>query len=80
ATTVQAKPSDIYPYVGKQLLASNPSKVDDPAQVIPGSAAAEALANAPASADYGAVDAMSPDEGTAPDPDIMAKGAQGYML
>lgn len=80
AETVQAKPSDIYGYVGSQLLASGPTKVDDPAQVIPGSAAAEALANAPAEVDFSAVDAMTPAVGTAPDPAVMEKGKAAYMV
>lgn len=80
AETVQANPHDIYGYIGGQLLASEPTKVDDPAQVIPGSAAAEALANAPSDTDFSAVDAMTPEAGTAPDPAVMAKGEQGYLL
>lgn len=80
AETVQADPADIYGYVGSELLATKPTKIDDPAQVIPGSAAAEVLANAPSGADYGAVDAMTPPAGTAPDAALMEKGAQGYML
>lgn len=80
AETVQADPADIYGYIGGQLLATGPTKVDDPAQVIPGSAAAEALANAPTDTDYGAVDAMTPEAGTAPDPALMEKGKAAYMV
>jgi mono/diheme cytochrome c family protein len=80
AETVQAKPDDIYGFIGSQLLATDPTKVDDPAQVVPGSAAAEVLANAPVETDYSEVDAMTPEAGTAPDAAVMEKGAQGYLL
>jgi len=77
--TVQAPPEAVFGLVGEQLVSSKPTKVDDPAQVVPGSAAAEALANAP-SGDFGAVDAMTPPAGTAPDPAVMEKGKQAYLI
>ncbi len=58
--TVQLSPEGVFGHVAKQLLAAEPTKVDDPAQVIPGSAAAEALAAAGGEADTGAVDALTP--------------------
>jgi mono/diheme cytochrome c family protein len=76
---VQVPPTVAFEMVGSQLIASKPSKVDDPAQVIPNTPTAEKLAAGP-SADFGAVDAMTPPVGTTPDPAVMAKGQQGYML
>ena len=78
-STVQVPPTAAFEMVGGQLLASKPSKVEDPAQVIPNSPTALKLADSP-SADFGAVDAMTPAAGTAPDAAVMAKGQQGYML
>lgn len=77
--SVQVLPEDAFEMLGKQLLAAKPSKVEDPAQVIPGTASAEALASAP-EADSGSVDALTPPDGTVPDPAVMEKGKLGYML
>ena len=78
-STVQVPPTAAFELVGGQLLASKPSKVDDPAQVIPNTPSAEKLAAGP-SADYGVVDALTPAAGTAADAAILAKGEQGYLL
>ncbi|MEP4079139.1 c-type cytochrome [Haloferula sp.] len=78
-STVQVPPVATFEMVGGQLLASKPSKVEDPAQVIPNTPTAETLAGGP-SADYDAVDALTPAAGTAPDAAVMAKGEQGYLL
>ena len=76
---VQVPPHAAFEMVGRQLVASQPTKVDDPAWVVPGSAAAEALAAAP-SGDFGAVDAMTPAAGTQPDPGVMAAGQAAYAV
>lgn len=78
--TVQLDPEGVFEHVGSQLLAAQPSKVDDPAQVVPGSAAAEALATAGGEADTEGVDALTPEAGTEPDPAMMEKGKQQYMV
>jgi mono/diheme cytochrome c family protein len=77
--TVQADPEAVFDLVGKQLVASKPTGVTDPAQVVPGSPTAEKLAAAPA-ADTGGVDGLTPAAGTAPDADVMEKGKQVYMV
>lgn len=77
---VQLHPEGVFALVGKQLLGTPPAKVDDPAQVIPGSAAAEELASAGGEADTAGVDALTPPAGTAPDPAVMEKGKQQYMV
>lgn len=79
-STVQAEPTAVFDLLGQQLLGATPTPSKDPAQVVPGSPTAEALAAAPAAADFGAVDAMTPPAGTAPDPAVMEKGKQAYML
>lgn len=78
--TVQLAPEGVFDHVGRQLVAAGPSKVEDPAQVIPGSAAAEALAEAGGEADTGAVDDLTPPAGTEPDAAVMEKGKQQYMV
>ncbi|MFC7335866.1 c-type cytochrome [Haloferula chungangensis] len=78
-STVQVPPTAAFEMVGAQLIASKPSKIEDPAQVIPNTPTAEKLAGGP-SADYAAVDALTPAEGTAPDAALLAKGEQGYLL
>lgn len=78
-STVQVPPTATFGMLGSQLIASKPSKVEDPAQVIPNTPTADALAAGP-SADFGAVDAMTPAAGTEPDAAVMAMGQQGYML
>lgn len=77
---VQLPPEAVFAHLGAELLKSSPVKVEDPAQVIPGSAAAEALAAAGGELDLEAVDALTPPAGTEPDPAVMEKGAQGYLL
>jgi len=78
-STVQAPPQAVFGMLGKQLIESSPSKVDDPAQVVPGSAAAEALAAA-AGPDLEAVDALTPEEGTEPDPAVMQQGQAAFAV
>lgn len=77
---VQLHPEGVFEHLGSALVGSTPTKVDDPAQVVPGSAAAEALAAAGGEVDLEAVDALTPEAGTAPDPAVMEKGQQLYMV
>lgn len=78
--TVAADPEAIFGYVGQKLLSQSPQKVDDPAQVIPGSQAAEALAASGGDVDFAAVDALTPEKGTAPDPAVMELGKAKYAV
>ena len=81
--SVQVPPTAVFGAVGRQLVASSPVKVDKPEQVVPGSAAAEALAATAAEAppsDNASVDALTPAAGTAPDPAVMELGKQSYMV
>lgn len=78
--TVQAPPMAILDHIGETLLEAEPTKVEDPAQIIPGSEAAEELANQPTTTDFGEVDAMSPEAGTEPDAAVMEAGKAAYAL
>lgn len=78
--TVKAEPEAIFGFVGDRLLGEGPRKVEEAAQVIPGSAAAEALAEQGGEADLGAVDELTPDEGTEPDPAVMEAGQAAYAM
>ncbi|MGB6223508.1 c-type cytochrome, partial [Haloferula sp.] len=78
-SAVQVPPEVVFETLGEQLIASTPSKVDDPAQVIPNSPTSEKLAAGP-SADYAAVDNMTPPAGTAPDPAVMEEGKLAYLI
>ena len=79
-STVQLHPEGVFEHLGAQLIEAKPVKVDDPAQVVPGSAAAEALAAAGGEVDLTAVDALTPEAGTEPDPAVMEKGQQLFMV
>jgi len=76
---VQVHPHDVFTVVGKELVSSKSAAVKDPAQIIPGGIAAQAVATAPA-ADFGAVDKMSPPAGTAPDAAAMTAGQATYAI
>ncbi|GAA5483021.1 c-type cytochrome [Haloferula sargassicola] len=78
-STVKANPEAVFSLVGKQLVASKPTPSTDPAQVVPGSPTAEKLAAAPAT-DTAAVDDLTPPAGTAPDPAVMEKGKQAFLV
>jgi mono/diheme cytochrome c family protein len=64
--------------VSKQLAASKPVAVEDPAQLVPGSATAKKLAEAPA-VDTSAIDTAAADEGPV-DPAVMETGKTQYMV
>ncbi len=64
--------------VAAQLAASQPVAVEDPAQIVPGSATAEKLADAP-SGDFSEVDAMT-DANAAADPAVMEIGKAQYLV
>ena len=78
--TVNADPEAVFGFVGEKLLGKSPAKVDDPAQVIPGSKAAEKLAAGGGELDMASVDALTPEPGTKPDPAVMALGKQKFMV
>lgn len=64
--------------VGKQMIASKPVAVEAPEQLVPGSATAKKLADAPA-ADTAAIDAPAADEGPV-DPAVMEVGKAQFMV
>ncbi|WP_052573806.1 cytochrome c [Haloferula sp. BvORR071] len=73
---VQVPPHDVFPIIGKELVASKGVAVKDPAQIIPGGPAV----NTSADADFGAIDKMSPPAGTAPDEAAMAAGKAMFTV
>ncbi|MEM1084779.1 MAG: cytochrome c [Verrucomicrobiota bacterium] len=77
-STIQTPPDAVFEMLGNQLVGSKPTKVDNPAQVIPNSPTALALADAPATSDFSAIDDKTPAEGTAPDPAVMETGKALY--
>lgn len=78
--TVQLPPEAVFAHIGEQLLKAKPTKVEDPAQVVPGTATAEAIAQAGGEADTEGVDALTPPAGTEPDAAVMETGKQQYMV
>lgn len=71
--TVQVPPHDVYTLVGQQLLAAKPAAVVKPEQVVPNSPTAKKLADGP-SADYAAVDQLTPAADAPIDPAVMEAG------
>ncbi len=65
--------------VGGQLVSSKPVAVEKPEQIVPGSATAEKMADAPA-VDTSAVDAASADDGAPIDPAVMELGKAQYIV
>lgn len=76
--TVQVKPVDVFAHVGKELAASKPVAVELPAQVVPGSATAQAMEAAAAKA--GPVTIVETDPNAAIDPAVMAAGQTEFAF
>lgn len=67
------------PGVAAQLLASKPVAVEIPAQIVPGSATANQLADAPA-VDTSAIDQVAADPDAPIDPAVMTLGQASFMI
>jgi mono/diheme cytochrome c family protein len=76
--TVQVKPQDVFAHLGKELSASKPSAVENPAQVVPGSATAKAIEAAAANA--APVEIVETDANAPIDPAVMDLGKAQYAL
>lgn len=70
---VQVPPHDVFAHVGSTLVSQKPAAVEKPEQIIPGSDR-QLLAAAGPSADFSAVDKLTPAADTAIDPAVMEKG------
>ncbi|MEN9991376.1 MAG: hypothetical protein RLZZ224_1078 [Verrucomicrobiota bacterium] len=75
---VQVKPSDVFVHVGKQLAAAKAAAVEKPEQVIPGTEAAQKIAQKAASATP--VKIKENDASAPIDPKVMEAGKQEYAL
>ena len=76
---VQVPPHVAFEQVGKELLAAKPAPVEKPEQIVPGSDKAEEQAAAP-SADFSAVDKLTPAADAPIDPAVMEAGKTAFML
>lgn len=76
---VQVPPHDVFPEIGKQILAAKPAAVEKPEQVVPGSQRQKDLAGG-ASADFSAVDKLTPAADAPIDPAVMEAGKATFMI
>jgi len=76
---VQVPPGVIFDHVGAQLLAAKPEAVKKPEQMVPGGVAAAAVADTP-SADFDAVNKLTPPADTPVDPAVMEVGKASFMV
>lgn len=77
--TVQVPPHEVFGLVGERLLSNKPVAVKKPEQMVPGGEAQLAAADAP-SADFSAVDALTPAEDADIDPAVMEAGKAAFMV
>ena len=77
AAVLKVSPESVFAKTGADLLAVKPGAVRDNAQIVPGSARAEALANAPVEAP---VEIVEGDPDAPLDPAVMAAGEAAFIL
>jgi mono/diheme cytochrome c family protein len=75
---VQVHPHDVFPLLGKSLLADKPVAVAKPEQIVPGSDRQLAIANEPV-VDVAAVDALTPAADAPIDPALIEAGKAQFM-
>lgn len=73
--TAQVDPETVFALVGKELVASKPTKQEDPLNW-----GGEGDPPGAGEVDLGSVDAMTPEAGTAPDPEAMAIGETAFAV
>ena len=76
AEALKVDPVSVFAKTGEELLAVAPGAVRDPAQIVPGSARQEALANAPTET----VEIVETDPDAPIDPAVMEMGKAQYIL
>lgn len=76
---VQVPPPVVFDHVGQALLATKPTPVEKPEQIVPGSQRQLDLAGGE-SADFGAVDKLTPGADTPIDPAAMEAGKAAFMI
>ncbi|MCW1926021.1 cytochrome c [Luteolibacter arcticus] len=76
---VQVPPHDVFAHLGETLVSQKAAAIEKPEQIIPNSDRQLAAAGGP-SADFAAVDKMTPAADSPIDPAVMAKGQATYMM